>query len=309
MESAVKSFLASFGVIVVMFGGLLYYHYSTIHFLEEQTHALITNLTQQVTEQFTTISQQAATVSERLDVFEQLLQTTQNESQKQFSELTGKLTTIQEESTEKLSDLEHQLKLVNVEGTDFSGIIKEVIPSVVSIRTDKGSGSGSIVDDLGYIVTNYHVVKGATAAAVRTYEGERYPVRLIDYDARHDIAVLKMIANKTFDRMGYGDATALSVGDKVIALGNPGGLDFTVTQGIVSAKDREAVNRVKYIQHDVPINPGNSGGPLVDGTGKMVGINTGKISGFEGVGFALPINTALSFIKSTIRSDKGIVDD
>lgn len=210
-------------------------------------------------------------------------------SGKEIEGLTGELGELKIESQKQLSSLEEQISGLKSEFKDFSEVIDEVLPSVVSVKTNIGVGSGFIIDSGGYIVTNYHVINGASAASVITSEGGAYAVSLVGTDINADIALLKIDASG-LKKLSFGNSDNVKVGEKVIAVGNPGGLDFSVTQGIVSAVNREDSRGNLYIQIDVPINPGNSGGPLINTEGQVIGVNTLKLAGFEGVGFALASN-------------------
>jgi serine protease Do len=173
------------------------------------------------------------------------------------------------------------------------------IPEGAESRPMIGSGSGFVYDADGLVLTNHHVVAQAEAIRVRLQDGHEYDAELVASDPTTDVAVLRvrMPAGRTLPVAPHGDSEALRVGDWVLALGNPLGLDFTVTAGIVSAVGRQLEPRAgtvqSYIQTDAAINPGNSGGPLIDLRGRVVGINT-AISGsrFIGYGFAVPIEIA-----------------
>ena len=164
-----------------------------------------------------------------------------------------------------------------------------------------GSGSGFVFDASGLVMTNHHVVNGAEAIRVRMHDGHVYTATVVASDPTTDVAViqLQIPAGRTLPVVEIGESDALRVGDWVLALGNPLGLDFTVTAGIVSATGRQLSSQgggarlESYIQTDAAINPGNSGGPLIDLRGRVVGINT-AISGsrFIGYGFAVPIEMA-----------------
>ena len=170
--------------------------------------------------------------------------------------------------------------------------------SVVSVSTNLGQGSGVIVNTKGYIVTNLHVISGASTIRATTYSGKTYNVNAIaGYDELADIAVLKINA-PDLKALNFGDSDELKVGEKVIAAGNPAGLAFTVTEGIVSAF--RISQNIDYIQTDVPINPGNSGGPLINAKAEIVGINNFKIGGFEGLGFAISSNNVESVVNKII---------
>jgi serine protease Do len=161
----------------------------------------------------------------------------------------------------------------------------------------QGSGSGFIIEADGLVLTNDHVVANAREITVTLKDGRELPARVRGRDPKTDLAVLTVDAPEPLPVATLGDSDALSVGDWVIAIGNPFGLDNSVTAGIVSAKGRAigAGPYDEFIQTDAPINPGNSGGPLLDENGAVVGINTAIFSrsgGSIGIGFAVPINLA-----------------
>jgi Do/DeqQ family serine protease len=179
-------------------------------------------------------------------------------------------------------------------------------------RTPRGegqaAGSGVVVDPRGYIVTNNHVVENATEIEVRLSDGRRFKAALVGRDGRTDLAVLK-IENLTgpLPVADLGDSDRLRVGQWAIAIGNPFGLDRTVTMGIISATGRTHVGVAAYeafIQTDASINPGNSGGPLLNLDGRVVGINTAIVSSGQGIGFAIPINLARDIMTQLIARGK-----
>lgn len=170
-------------------------------------------------------------------------------------------------------------------------------------------GSGIIMSEDGYIITNAHVVEGATSLKVMTSDGETYEAQLIGSDTVTDLAVVKIDATG-LTAAEFGSSEDLRVADKVMAIGNPGGheLSSSVTIGYVSALNRAIANNttgytMEYIQTDAAINPGNSGGALINEYGQVVGINSAKISatGYEGLGFAIPIDTAQPIISDLIQ--------
>jgi serine protease Do len=168
------------------------------------------------------------------------------------------------------------------------------------VPPQRGSGSGFIFDEAGYVMTNHHVVDNASRVTVRLQNGREYSAEVVGSDPSTDVAVIKLqdIGNESLPVATFGNSDALQVGDWVLALGNPLGLDFTVTAGIVSAKGRQLTARENaleaFIQTDAAINQGNSGGPLIDLDGRVVGINSAiyGASRFVGYGFAVPINLA-----------------
>ncbi len=219
-----------------------------------------------------------------------------SEKTTEIASLNKDLLQVKTDSKEQLGELEDKVRTLKSANQDFSEVIEEVIPAVVSINTNIGSGSGFFVRTNGYIVTNYHVIDGATAASVTDSNGKNYAVRIVGFAKKADIAVLHI--NETgFKKLNFANSDGVKVGEKAIAVGSPSGLDYTVTQGIVSAVNRE-VNGNTYVQIDVAINPGNSGGPLINIDGEAIGMNTLKISGTEGLGFSLEADYV-----------KGIVDD
>tara|TARA_B100000686_G_scaffold346038_1_gene431743 strand:+ start:172 stop:1611 length:1440 start_codon:yes stop_codon:yes gene_type:complete len=180
-----------------------------------------------------------------------------------------------------------------------------------------GMGSGFIIDPEGYILTNHHVIEGADTIKIKLQDNQEYQAELIGSDSKTDIALLKISeksSSRRFPSLNMANSDALEVGEWVMAIGNPFGLDHTVTVGVVSAKERN-INQGPYdefIQTDASINPGNSGGPLINTSGEVVGINTAIISNFSGgnvgIGFATPINVAkaiLSDLKNNGRVTRG----
>jgi len=155
-------------------------------------------------------------------------------------------------------------------------------------------GSGFIIDKDGYILTNNHVIEKASSIKVKLSDGKEYDAKVIGKDAKTDIALIKINAKQNLPTVALGDSDKIEVGDWVVAIGNPFGLEHTVTAGIISAKGRVigAGPYDDFIQTDASINPGNSGGPLLNLKGEVVGINTAIISGGQGIGFAIPVNIA-----------------
>ena len=171
-------------------------------------------------------------------------------------------------------------------------------------------GSGFIISADGYIITNNHVVEQADKIIVKLSDGKEYEAKVIGKDAKTDIALIKIKATDSLPVAETGDSDKLRVGDWVVAIGNPFGLEQTVTAGIVSAKGRVigAGPYDNFIQTDASINPGNSGGPLFNMEGKVVGINTAIVAQGQGIGFAIPISMAKSILpdlKSTGKVTRG----
>ena len=228
-------------------------------------------------------------LSLEMEVIDSSLKSFRQKNEQDIAALNSLIDEIEKQSDIKLNELKDEISTIQVESSDFSAIIDEVIQSVVSVGTNKGQGSGVVIDSNGFIVTNYHVIEDASIIRVLAYDNKVYDAALIGYNTATDIAVLKV--NAKLVALRFGDSDDVKVGERVIALGNPAGLSFTVTEGIVSAVHRTGPSGLNiYLQTDVPINPGNSGGPLVNANSRIVGINNFKVSGFEGLGFAIESN-------------------
>ena len=178
----------------------------------------------------------------------------------------------------------------------------------------RGSGSGLVWDEAGHIVTNFHVIEGASEAQVQLADGRQFSATLVGVSPQHDLAVLK-IGGAGFTvpaRVPIGTSSDLQVGQNVFAIGNPFGLDWTLTKGIVSALDRSLPNEngpdIRHlVQTDAAINPGNSGGPLLDSAGRLIGINTAIYSpsgASAGIGFAVPVDTVMRVVPQLISEGR-----
>ncbi len=197
---------------------------------------------------------------------------------------------------------------INQQSIFFGG--QEYTPSDSGDVSPAGEGSGIIFSKDGYIVTNQHVINGATNIKVVTYDGMSYEAQLIGEDTQTDLAVLKIETEDELTPAEFGSSEDLQVTDTVLAIGNPGGIQFnsSVTVGYVSALNRQITNSdtgftLECIQTDAAINPGNSGGALVDLKGHVVGINSSKIvaTGYEGLGFAIPSDTVQPIVSDLIQ--------
>jgi serine protease Do len=173
-------------------------------------------------------------------------------------------------------------------------------------RKSEGAGSGVVISKDGYLLTNHHVIAGATEVTVTFADEEEYQAAIVGSDPKTDLAILKVDREKPFQSAVLGDSDQLRVGEPVIAIGNPFGLSHTVTSGIVSAKGRVigAGPYDDFIQTDASINPGNSGGPLFNSRGEVIGINTAIIPNGQGIGFAVPVNTAKPLVPQLIDHGK-----
>lgn len=253
----------------------------------------------------------------------------------------------EEETTTEVSVKQEEVKSENVVtvANDYSGYTQDEVQNisvyekcneaVVNITTQtmgydwflepiitsSGSGSGSIIDKRGYVVTNVHVIENASKITISLADGSSYDGKIIGSDKESDIAVLKFDppSDVTLKTIAFGNSENLKVGQKVIAIGNPFALERTMTTGIISGLGRpiQETNNViirNMIQTDAAINPGNSGGPLLDTQGKMIGINTMIISNSgssSGVGFAVPVTTARRVVNDLLnygKVNRGIIN-
>jgi len=229
-----------------------------------------------------------------------------------------------------LSDVE----IISRLNEEYARLTNAVVPSVVSIDTSgfrterqvdswgrsqtrnyptQGQGSGVIVSKEGHVVTNHHVIAGQQQIRVTLHNGKIYSATMIGEDRLLDIAVIKINSNETFSPLMLGDSSLAKVGQLVFAVGNPFGLGETVTQGIISAKERSLSDSQRNLfQTDAAINPGNSGGPLVNLTGEIIGINVAILSvdkdnpSFQGVGFSLPSNDVKEALEQIIKRGRPI---
>jgi len=183
------------------------------------------------------------------------------------------------------------------------------LPTGPQKRVEKGTGSGFIISNNGEILTNAHVVDGANTVSVTLKDGRTFTGKVMGTDPVTDVAIVTIQANN-LPSVTLGDSNQLKPGEWAIAIGNPLGLDNTVTTGIISATGRSSSQvgvpdkRVQFIQTDAAINPGNSGGPLLNASGQVIGMNTAIIQGAQGLGFAIPINTAKRIADELVANGK-----
>lgn len=232
--------------------------------------------------------------------------------------------------SEKNEDVEYTTTFSSTDEATIADVVEEVSPTIVGVINiqqmqnrfnlqnediEAGTGSGVLFHKdkkYAYIITNYHVIDGASDVEISLYDGEEVEAEIVGTDALTDLAVLRVDAKFVDKVANFGDSDNLRPGEEVIAIGNPLGLDFsrTVTQGIISAVDR-SVNvttpagdwELNVLQTDAAINPGNSGGALINSRGEVIGINSLKISkeGVEGLGFAIPSNDVIPIAEQLIR--------
>jgi serine protease Do len=194
-----------------------------------------------------------------------------------------------------------------VPGSEEASVInvaREATPAVVSVTRRNGAGSGVIIRPDGIILTNAHVVGSVTAVDIRLADGRELRGEVVGRDPRSDIAVVR-VREQNLPVAPLGDSDRLQVGQVAIAIGNPLGLERTVTRGVVSAVNREPFRGLgALIQTDAAINPGNSGGPLLDSSGRVIGINTAMLRGATGLGFAIPINLAADIAEQILTTGR-----
>ncbi len=228
----------------------------------------------------------------------------QADTQNKLNELTENILLIEkdiQQTKKNLTDIgtiREEFNLLKAStGEDFSGIIENSVKAVVTIKTDVGQGTGFIITDDGYIVTNAHLLSGGKTIESTSYEKEKISTELVGYNAELDVALLKI--DGKYNSLNLGNSDETQVGERVIAIGNPLGLQFSVTEGIVSGIHRPGANELNiYIQTDAALNPGNSGGPLINKKGEVIGINNFKLGSGESLGFALESN----YIKDAVNA-------
>ena len=208
---------------------------------------------------------------------------------------TERLNEVSSTVEQQQTDFNQELKLLKSASGDFSGVVEDAVKGVVGIATDLSLGSGFFIGSGEFVVTNEHVIEGASSIRVQTFDQQLYTAELLGVDAFRDVALLRI--EDKYRPLTFASSDDVAVGRKVIAIGNPLGLSFTVTEGIVSAVDRQGANGLrKYVQTDVGLNPGNSGGPLLNTLGEVIGINNFKIGDAESLGFALESDEVVNAI-------------
>jgi S1-C subfamily serine protease len=229
----------------------------------------------------------------------------------------------------------NDVSILSAMNDEFSKLSAAVLPSVVSINTKTvrqgqtawhpffglvsgrpqvipGLGSGAIISKEGHIITNYHVIADVSEVVVTTNDNKTHAARILGASREHDIALLKIDdTKKNFPALTFANSDAAKVGQLVFAVGNPFGLSGTVTQGIISARDRHlSDSQLNYLQTDTVINPGNSGGPLVNILGQIIGINVAiyrgdeNVRAWQGIGLAVPANDAKSVVDAILAQTK-----
>ena len=234
------------------------------------------------------------------EVLDQKIVDLQSDTQVKVNDLAESLTQTNNILDKEVGSLSQELSVLKASASaDFSGIIEDSIRAVVTIKTSAGfQGTGFIIDEQGYLVTNAHVLadeSGMLARSIQaiTFDQGTKNAEFIGFNGQLDVALLKI--SGSYNALEIDNSDDVQIGEKVIAIGNPLGLQFSVSEGIVSGVHRTGINGLNsYIQTDAALNPGNSGGPLINNQGKVIGINNFKIGSGENLGFALESNELLS---------------
>lgn len=239
----------------------------------------------------------------KIELLENKLNKNQLETQSKINEMTTSIIQTKESVISLDKSISTEIKQLRAEtSADFSGIIEDAIESVVTIKTDVSQGTGFIINDEGYLITNAHVLAGGRVVSAITSDHNERDAKFIGYSEELDIALLKISGD--YNSIKLADSDEIQVGEKVIAIGNPLGLQFSVSEGIISGVNRPGPSGIEaYIQTDAALNPGNSGGPLINKQGEVIGINNFKIGGSENLGFALESN----YIRDAVNEISGQV--
>lgn len=273
-----------------------------IHQTKQDLTEQLTNVQKELDQDISNLQSQVSQLEDdtlsNFNTVNQNIQDFKDQSEKELTTLNKLIETVEEQNNVQLSELKSNIKDIQIKSADFSAIIDDVLPSVVSVSSGSSLGSGVVFKNGGYIVTNYHVIdNNPNGVVIRTYGGDVYQTQYIGSNTQADISVLKIESD--LPELDFANDNDIQISNKVIALGSPAGLEFTVTEGIISAK--RTFSGIEYIQTDVSINPGNSGGPLIDQEGNIVGINNFKAAGdFEGLGFAIAASEVEDIVNDII---------
>ncbi len=239
---------------------------------------------------FISVSAQIYKIDSQQKIILRDLDSLENDADSTRQESRFGINSLAQELAQQKKDVQGEITLLKITQSDFSEVIGNVTNGVVSISTDVSGASGFLISNDGYIVTNNHVIEDASTISASTYDGNYYSARIIGSDSAIDLALLKI--EGSFQKIELADSDQVQVGQEVIAIGNPLGLSFSVTRGIVSGVHRTGPNNLQiYVQTDVTLNRGNSGGPLINKEGKVIGMNNFKVGDAEALGFALESNT------------------
>lgn len=299
-EDNVKTFaqhhiLLMFAFSLLVSIGVLVYLYTDLQQYKDQTDQRLSQTEAELDSKMALLQNETKATNEALQyrleakdqVFEQALKSIRDEYHTRMQTLLKLVDEIEKTSKVKMDELKKQLSDKNP--GDLSEEIDTALDSIVSVTTDAALGSGALVSKNGDIVTNNHVVDGARSISITLRSGKVLPAQLIYKTAEYDIAFLR-IAGDSYPFLEFADSDLLKPGEKVVALGNPAGLQFSASEGIVSATHRSIASFNDVIQIDVSINQGSSGGPLINKYGRIIGITSFKIKGSDDLGFAIPSN-------------------
>ncbi len=301
MEKALKISLANLALLILLFGLLLRLNInasSSANSGFKSVDSRLAGFQEDMADLRLETSNIKQSMNDALIPLKESILKTESQS-KQIIGLAEQVEKITEE-TGSLTGLKDAVRKLSMSREDLSVVVQEAVPAVVSIRTDTYQATGFFVDPRGYIVTNAHILTGNTFIRIDTFKHEKYSAELVGIDTMSDIALLKVKGND-FPTLEFGSSDDVSAGDSVVAIGNPGGFDFSVSKGVISSTERENKYKIPLFQMDISINPGNSGGPLIDARGMVIGMNSGFTSNvitLERLGFAIKSN----FIQKTINN-------
>jgi len=259
-----------------------------------QTIAFI-SLSSQISNLNSSLNAAKTSIQENRQYTQDIVSSTASQFGQQLQQLSGQFSA---SLSAQQANFNEQISMLKSSEGDFSGVIESSLKGVVSIASDNSLGSGFIIDSSGYIVTNAHVITNVNNVKVGFYDGSVITAKVIGLDSKRDIVLLK-VDGSNYHALRLTNSDDAQIGEKVIAIGNPYGLSFTVTEGIISALNRVGPNGLaEYIQTDVSLNPGNSGGPLIDTSGEVLGVNNFKVGTGDSLGFALESNTIRNVVNS-----------
>jgi S1-C subfamily serine protease len=229
---------------------------------------------------------------------------TQNSINKKLSEEIEKINITQTKNNNEIIELSERLSKIE-QNEDFSKTINKSIISIVMIKTQEKQGAGFLISENGILVTSKHIIPEIGEIKIFDYQENEYSGELIGFNDTFDVALIK--TDLEYPPLKLGDSDKAQIGERVIAIGNPLGLQFSVSEGIISALKREGSNNIKaYIQTDTTINQGNSGCPLINTNGEVIGLVKFKVGGGEELGFALESNYLKKIINQIYKESYGL---
>lgn len=311
MESSLKVALINLALLILVFGFLFRLDINIISGTDKniaEANAKLVKFQEDIADLRLELSNIKQSMESALIPITESISRVQKESEQSITDITNAIERIEKENTQSISGLRETVKKVSLDKDDISLVAQDAMPAVVSIKTDMQQGTGFFVSGDGFVLTNAHLLTDNSFVKVVTFDHKTYFGQVVGIDVPSDIALLKINSDPSqFLRLG--DSDSMAAGDDVIAIGNPGGFDFSVSKGVISSTDRQNKHRVDMFQMDISINPGNSGGPLINRQGLVVGMNSGFIytptSLFERLGFAIKSN----YIKNKVNGwQQGLVE-